>query len=477
MHSSGRHTRDTPTRKAPRAVSARWAFTLLAAAQLALSMTVTVTSIAGPAILGACALTSSQLVTVCTAYPLSFSALLLFGGRLADMAGRRRMFASGALVFSLGCLLAVPAQSFGLLLAARIVQGCGAALAAPAAMALLGAVFPAASSRTRATAVWGPLASLGAILGVLLGGFAVAWASWRAAFGLLAVAGLAATALAARCLPVGPPPRPSRVDVPGVLLGAAGIALLGHGFAGASHGWLTATALTPLAAGAALLGCFVLVEQRVRTPILPLGLLRDRRRSPALLAVVAGPACGAGTTFVLCQHFQQTRGLTALHTAVAFLPFGLVLCGVGLLAPRIATRFTGARITVTGLVVTSTGLLLLSCTEQHSPYAGVLLVGLMVLPAGVGLVVAGASLVAAEQVSQEHAGLFGGVLSTALQTGPALGIALLVSLSGPGPAGYTTGLTTLGLILLVGAVAVAVGLHGRRGVLRGEQMPGKRQLT
>jgi predicted MFS family arabinose efflux permease len=218
----------------------------------------------------------------------------------------------------------------------------------------------------------------------------------------------------------------------------------------------------PLAGGALLLAAFALVESRVRHPVLPPALLRSRRRAVALLTAAVGPACGAGATFVLGQFFQRARGLSAAHTALAFVPFGLVLTGVGLLAPRLSARFSAHRTTVTGVLACATGLLLLGGTGEHSAYAGQLLAGLLVLPAGIGLVVSGATLVAAQQVPPELAGAFAGTLNTAMQTGPALGIALLVSLSGPGPAGCAAAFTAAGLALLGATVLVAFGLRTGR---------------
>ncbi|MFJ8827531.1 MFS transporter [Streptomyces sp. NPDC102467] len=470
----------TSTPRHARPPAPRHAFALLATVQLVLSTTVTTTSIAGPAIRAACGLSEGQLVTVSTAYPLAFSGLLLLGGRLSDLVGQRRCFTGGVLLYAVGCLLAVPATGFAPLVAARVVQGAGAACAAPAAMALLGSLYPDPRRRTRATAAWGPLASLGATVGVLLGGFAVAWISWRAAFAALALVGLLVAAQAGRLLPTGPPRRATRVDVPGVLLGAAGVALVGQGFGAAGgSGWSSAAALAPLGGGALLVAAFALVESRVRHPVLPPALLRSRRRAVALLTAAVGPACGAGATFVLGQYFQRARGMSAAHTALAFVPFGLVLTGIGLLAPRLSARFSARRTTVTGLLVSATGLLLLGRTGEHSPYAGELLAGLLVLPAGIGLVVSGATLVAAQQVPPELAGAFGGTLNTAMQSGPALGIALLVSLSGDGPAGCAVAFTAAGLALLAATVLVAFGLRTGRNtqLLQPEKPPTDAVLT
>ncbi|WP_376795474.1 MFS transporter [Thermogemmatispora sp.] len=453
------------------------AFVLLGAVQFVLILAITVIAVPLPAIQRELELSSAELALVSAAYGLSFSGLLLFGGRLADLLGRRCVFRLGVAVFGLASAGAGLAPGVEVLLAARFAQGAGAALVAPAAMALLGVVFPDAARRTRAVAVWGGLSSAGATAGTLLSGVVATWVSWRWAFLIPVLVSVVAWLAAPRLLPAGPPPTRARLDILGALLATAGLSGLSYGLVTTlDHPWSSAAVLIPLVSSAALLAVFVMVEAHTPAPLLPLSFLAAPRRATALLAVLLTSAGAATSFFFLALYFQQIRGFSPLWTSAAFLPYGLVLV-VGLVAGRLVARFGAGVITPLGLVLAAAGLLLLGRMGVDTPYVGPLLAGLLVFPIGAGLSLAGATVAAVEDAPEGQAGLAGGVVNSAMETGPTLGLALLVALAGArasqlastgldAPAattgGYAFALSVAAVAFALVAGLVAIALHAGR---------------
>ncbi|MGH2613876.1 MAG: MFS transporter [Thermomicrobiales bacterium] len=436
------------------------AFALLGVVQAALTGAIAIVLLALPAIQGDLGLSRADLVLVTAAPGLSFSGLLLLGGRLADLFGRRRVFVIGLVIFGLAAALAGLAPSASVLLAARFAQGCGAALAAPAAMALLGFVYADPVTRGRAVAVWGSLSPLGASVGTLLSGVIVTWASWRWAFAIPLLVAVVAVLAAPRILPSGPPPAPLRLDVPGAVLVTAGLTLLSFGFVqiGEYH-WLSTTVLIPLVGGALLLMAFIAVESRVPAPLVPLSFFASRQRRAALLIVLLAGAVSATLFFFLALYFLQVQGWSPLRTSAAFLPFGLVLLVIGGLTGRLIAGFGPRLVTAAGLIVAAVGLFLLNRLEVDSPYAGTLLVGLLIFQIGAGLAFGSATVAAVAGVPDDEAGLAGGVVNAAQQIGPTVGLAILVSIA----TAHTSGLTSTGFALptaTTAGYAHALGVAG-----------------
>ncbi|MFI5762099.1 MULTISPECIES: MFS transporter [unclassified Streptomyces] len=422
-----------PPRSAP-------AFALLAAVQVVLILAITMLSVALPRIQHELGLSPAELTLVSATYGLSFSGLLLLGGRAADLYGQRRTFLWGTGVFAVASVAAGLAPDTVTLLAGRFAQGVGAAFAAPAAMALAGSLFPEPARRGRAMAVWGGLAPLGATLGTLASGALTTWISWRWTFAVPAVVAAAAVLVAPRLLPRSQAAATGRVDVVGAVLATAGLSVLSYGLVHAAEApWTSATVTVPGIAGILLLAGFLVVERRAADPLLPLGFLASGPRAGALIAVLVGSAGIATMFFLLSLHFQQISGLSPLLTSAAFLPFSAVLVATGMLAARLVKRF-GPRTAVTaGLLIAAAGLLLLGRTTADSPYAGALLGGLLLFPAGISLVFSGATVAVVENVPDDRAGLAGGLVNTALETGPTVGLAILVSLAAS-HTGATSGL-------------------------------------
>jgi len=407
----------------------RLAFLLLGAMQFTLIAAITLVIAALPAVQAEFGVGRGELALVTAGYGLAFGGLLLLGGRLADWLGRRRVFVWGVLLFGAASAVAAFAPAFGLLLVARFAQGCGAALAAPAALALVPAVYPDPALRARALAVWGGLSGGGAAGGMLLSGALVTWFSWRWAFGIPALAAVVVALAAPRLLPRGLAPAGGRVDLAGGLLAASGLTTLSYGlFATETHGWLTAAVLVPLLAAAVLLACFVWAEARVSAPLLPLSFLASRRRAAALLVILLASAGTASSAFFLALYFQQVRGLSPLLTSAAFLPYALVPLA-GTVAARLVPRIGTAGLTGLGLGSAGVGLGLLARLSADTAYAPLLLSGLVIYAAGAGHAFSGATVAALEDAPGHQAGLAGGLVNTAMEVGPTLGLALLLSLA------------------------------------------------
>ncbi|MFE0647989.1 MFS transporter [Streptomyces sp. NPDC059534] len=429
----------TEAQQAPGATGAtprrpgRAGFPLLGGVQMTLIFTLASLAVPLPRIGAEFRLDRAELILLSAAYGLTFAGLLLLGGRLADRFGGRRTLTAGLLVFGAASAAAPLAPGYEALLAARFGQGAGAALVAPAAMAVLRTLLPEPAAYGRAMATWGGLSVLGATAGNLLSGVIAAATSWRGTFAVPVAVTLAALLLAPRLLPATPPGAGRSLDLPGALLATAGITLASYGLVLTdAHPWGSAPVLVPLLAGLALLAGFAAVERRAADPLLPPDFLRDGRRALGLTAIGL-TAAGTATVFVLLSlALQQQRGWSALVTSAAFVPFAVALLGAGRLAGPLIGRYGPGRVTGAGLGTAAAGLGLLAATgfETSVPYAYGLLPGLLLLPAGGALSFAGAAVLATDGVPAHRAGLAGGVLNTAMELGPTVVFAALLTLGG-----------------------------------------------
>jgi MFS family permease len=409
----------------------RCAFVLLGSVQATLIFTLAAIAVPLPRIGDEFDLQRADLILLSAAYGLTFTGLLLFGGRLADRYGGRRALTAGLVLFAAASAAAPLAPGMGTLLAARFAQGAGAALIAPAAMAVLRAVFPSPPAYGRAMATWGGLSILGATAGNLLSGVISALLSWRWTFAVPLVVALGALALTPRLLPDTTPSRGRTLDLPGALLATSGITLASYGLVVTdTRPWSSVVVLVPLLCGAVLLAAFWYAERRARDPLLPPGFLLDRRRVLAL-AAIALSACGTAMTFVvLSLHLQQTLDWSQLQTSAAFVPFAVALTASGRAAGPLIGRYGARTVTAAGLGTGAAGLALLALTgiDAHIPYGYGLLPGLVLLPAGTAASFAGAAVLATEGVPHQQTGLAGGVLNTAMEFGPTVLFAILLTL-------------------------------------------------
>ncbi|MGW4161671.1 MFS transporter [Streptomyces sp. NPDC004788] len=417
-------TRTTPTPAA--------GFALLGAVQMTLIFTLASLAVPLPRIGSELGLDRAELILLSAAYGLTFAGLLLFGGRLADRHGGRRALTAGLLVFGAASALAPLTSGYGTLLAARFGQGLGAALVAPAAMAVLRALYPAPAAYGRAMATWGGLSVLGATAGNLLSGVISAVASWRWSFAVPVAVAAAALVLGPRLLPPTAGGGPRRgLDLPGALLATAGITLASYGLVLTdARAWTSAAVLVPLLTGIVLLAGFALVERRAADPLLPPAFLRDRRRGIGLAAVSLTASGTAGVFVLLSLGLQRGRGWSALLTSGAFVPFAVALLVAGRAAGPLIGRYGAGRATAAGPAAAAVGLALLAATglDPAVPYAYGLLPGLLLLAAGGAVAFAGAGVLATDGVPPERAGLAGGVLNTAMELGPTVVFAAVLTL-------------------------------------------------
>jgi MFS family permease len=415
--------------------TARGAFALLGAVQVTLIFTLAAVAVPLPEIGARFGLGREELVLLSAAYGLTFAGLLLFGGRLADRFGGRPVLLAGLALFTAASVAAPLAPGYAALLGARLAQGAGAALTAPAAMAVLRVLFDSPAAYRGAMATWGGLSVLGATAGNLLSGVVSALLSWRWAFALPPVAAAVALLLAPRLLPDAParPAGRAGLDVPGALLATGGIAAASYGLVLTdAWPWRSGRVLVPLTVGLVLLAAFPLVERRVRDPLLPPRFLRDRRRALGL-AATALTAAGTSTVFVLFSlHMQDARGWSALETSAAFVPFALALLASGRAARRLVEGRGPVVVTCGGLAVAAAGLAVLALLGLDSgvPYAVGVLPGFVLLPAGAAASFAGAAVLATDRVPAERTGLAGSVHNTAMETGPTVVFAVLLAVGG-----------------------------------------------
>lgn len=410
----------------------RSAFALLALVQSTLIFTIALITVPLPQIAAELQLSSAQLLLILAAYGLPFSGLLLFGGRLADRHGGRRMLVWGLCVFGLASVLAALAPGFLWLVAMRFAQGVGGALTAPAAIALLRALFPSPAGFGRAMATWGSVSVLGAVAGFIVSGVLTAWLPWRWMFAVPAAVALLGL-LRMRHLPQGAAGQEGQrpgLDPLGAVLATLGISLASYGLiASADHGWRSAMSLAPLLTGLACLAVFLRVQRRVTDPLLPPGFVLDPCRMAGLGGMLLAAAGSGLINFVISLYLQQERGWSPLSTALGFVPFAVALLVAGRMAVDLVQRLGAARVTLGGLLLAAAGLGLLAGLERDSSYLLGMVPGMVLLAAGGALVFSGAAVLSTSHVPQHQAGLAGGVMNTAMELGPTVGLAVLMSVA------------------------------------------------
>ncbi|MFD5468599.1 MFS transporter [Kitasatospora sp. NPDC127059] len=441
------------------APTTRSSFALLGVVQAVLIFTIMILTVPLPLVARELGLGPSEELLLSAGYGLSFAALLLLGGRLTDRYGGRRMLRWGLALLAAASVACALAPDYPVLLAGRFVQGVGAALIAPAAVAVVRRLYPRPAAYRRAMATWGGVSVLGATAGSVVSGPVTAVVSWRWLFAvpaLVALAGLARSGALPAPAPAGPRPA---LDLRGAALATAGLCAASYALvASTDHGWHTAGVLAPLAAGLLLLLAFVGAERRTADPLLPPGFLADRRRATALAAVTATSA-GTALAFVLLSlYLQQLRDWSAADTSAAFLPCAVALVLAGRAAGPLIARYGPVPVTAAGLVLEAVGLALLAGLDPGSPYATGLLPGLLLLPAGAAASFAGAAVLATGGVAPERTGLAAGVFNTAMELGPTAGLAALMALAATRPTvvgGYAAAFAAAAAGLALTALAVA----------------------
>jgi EmrB/QacA subfamily drug resistance transporter len=439
---------------------------LLCVAQFIVAVDFSIVNVALPSIQADLGLSAETLQWVITAFALAFGGFLMLGGRAADLYGRRRMFIAGLWLFAASCLTAGLAQSGPMLLVSRAVQGMAGALIAPAALSLLTTMFREGPERTRALGVYGAVLSGGFVAGMILGGLLTSAAGWR----WVMLVNVPVAVVAAATAPVllqesRAAVRVRRLDLPGALTVSLGIAALVYAISSAEGaGWLSARTLGVLLASVTLLVLFVAVERRAVAPLVPMEVIGRRSvLAPCVVGVTTFAACG-GATFILTLYMQGVLGYTPLETGLAFCSLGLASMAAGVVAESVARRVGTRSALIGALAVQAAGTIAL----VGLPSGGVpvlLLAATAIIGFGHVLAVVSFTTLATAGVPEAQQGVVGGLVSTALQIGAALGIAVLgavaVARAGaadPGPDPSSTALL-LGYAwaFAVGAALLAAG--------------------
>jgi EmrB/QacA subfamily drug resistance transporter len=418
-----------------------WILAVIATAQLMVVLDATIVNIALPSAQKALHFSNSERQWIVTAYTLAFGGLLLVGGRIGDLFGRKPTLVAGLIGFAAASAIGGVAPSFGVLVGARALQGGFGALLAPTALSLLSTTFGDPSERGKAFGIYGSVAGSGAAVGLLLGGVLTEYLSWRWCL-YVNLAFAIPTALAAlSLLDNGLHAAKPRIDVPGTLTAVLGLFALVYGFNHAeTASWGSPTTLSFIAAGIALLAGFAAIQRRAEHPLLPPRIVLDRDRGGSYLAVGIVGVGMFGAFFLLTYYLQQTLGYSPIHTGFAFLPLVGAVIATATTSSAVLLQRTGPRPLMTvGMVLAAVGMVLLTKLAVDSTYAEHVLPGLILIGMGLGFTMAPAMNTATLGVSSADAGVASASVNTMQQVGGSLGTALFSTLSASAATGYLAG--------------------------------------
>jgi EmrB/QacA subfamily drug resistance transporter len=435
----------------------RWLIlALIGVAQLMVVLDATIVNIALPSAQEALGFSDESRQWVVTAYALSFGSLLMFGGRVGDLFGRKRVFVTGLAGFAAASALGGLASSFGVLVGARALQGTFAAVLAPATLSLLTTTFTIPEERNRAFSVFGVIGASGAAVGLILGGALTEYLDWRWTMFVNLILAIPVAAAAVRLLPDAARASRSRIDLAGTLTASAGLFALVYGFSNAeSHGWGSPVTIAGLAAAAALLVTFIAVERRVEHPLLPLRVVADRARGGGFLALAVVGAGMFGVFLFLTYYMQQTLGFSPLVSGLAFLPMMAMIMPAGAIGQtRLLPRFGPRPLVAVGMLLSAAAMLMFTGVSVHSSYGTDVLPGLLVIGVGLGLIFAPAMDTATRGVDGPDAGVASALVNTGQQVGGSIGTALLSTLAASAAGAYAS---THGA---VADVAAQAAVHG-----------------
>ncbi|MFG2745102.1 MFS transporter [Streptomyces chartreusis] len=455
-----------------------WILAILGIAQLMVVLDATIVNIALPSAQADLGFSDSSRQWVVTAYSLAFGSLLLFGGRVADLFGRKITFLTGLSGFAAASAVGGAANGFEMLVVARAVQGLFGALLAPAALSLLTTTFTDVRERGRAFGIYGAIAGAGGAVGLLLGGVLTEHLSWRWTLYINIVFAVVALIGGAVLLQRTARLRASALDVPGTVLASGGLFCVVYGFANAeTHAWSSVTTWGFLVLGLLLLATFGWWQTRAAHPLLPPRILLDRNRAASYLSMLIVGAGIFGVSLFLTYYLQQVLGYTPVRTGLAFLPMvGSIMLastsGSTLLGPRFGAR----ALVPLGMILAAVGMLWLTALDTSSAYTAHVLPPLIVTGLGMGLVISTAMSQATSRVQPEVSGAASAMVNTAQQVGGSLGTALLNTLVAAATtsylsrrdasghlvkaqaniAGYATAYRWSALFFVIGAVLSAV---------------------
>jgi EmrB/QacA subfamily drug resistance transporter len=401
---------------------------LICAAQFVLQLDFSIVNVALPTIQRDLGMAPAQLQWIVTGYALTFGSLLLAGGRLADLIGRRRLLAAGLIVFAVASLACGFARWAIMLIIGRVIQGAGGAMVSPAALSLLTTMNPEGPARNRALSIWQATTAAGATAGIIAGGFLTEYLGWRAVFlvnpPLIAIM----LALIGR-LPASRPSGGSHLDVRGALLVTIAIAALIFGLSeGQQHGFTAPVTLVALVLAVALAVGFVVTERTAASPMLPLQIFAVPARRAAVAAMLLIGAVLAGYVYFLSLYLQRVQHFSPIETGLALLPSTVTVVLVStLVTRRLVARFPVKYVLLAGLAVMAGGQLWLAQISAGASYVTAVLPGLLLTALGIALALPTASIAITSGVRSRDQGLAGALFTTSQQTGAAIGLAILAT--------------------------------------------------
>ena len=432
----------------------RWkALILLAAAQFMVVLDASIVNVALPSIKDALDFSQQNLQWIVNAYTLAFGGFLLLGGRAADLLGRRRVFMAGLLLFAAASLAGGLAQSEGWLIAARFVQGLGAAILSPAALSIVTTTFTEGTERNKALGIWGALAGAGGAVGVLLGGMLTQWLGWEWVLFVNVPIVLAVVAFVPRFVRESKSSERTGVDVAGAVSVTAGLVALVYALVDANTaGWGSTQTIGLIALSVVLIAAFVAIELRSKAPIMPLQIFRNRNVASADAVGLLIGASLFSMFFFISLYLQQVLGKSALDTGISYLPLAFSIILSAGAASQLVERVGTKPVLAAGMAFVAAGLLLFTQVSAGGSFAGDVLIPSVVVAIGLGLSFVSITITAVAGVTADEAGLASGLINTAQQVGGALGLAILstvassrtsnVLASGPhGPGAARTALT------------------------------------
>ena len=458
----------------------RWLIlALIGIAQLMVVLDVTIVNIALPSAQEDLGFSNDSRQWIITAYALAFGSLLLLGGRLGDLFGRKWAFIGGLLGFSIASAIGGAADSFGVLVTARALQGVFGALLAPAALALLSTTFTDPEERGKAFGIFGAIAGGGAAVGLLLGGILTEILSWRWCLYVNLLIAVPTAIAALRFVVNQAQPQRPPLDMPGTVTASAGLFALVYGFSNSeTNSWGHPVTIIMLALAVALLAAFVLIERRAAHPLLPLRVIADRTRGGSYLAIgISGIALFAVFLF-LTYFLQQTKGFTPIQSGLAFLPMtAAIVITAALVNTRFLPRVGPRPLLVLGMALGAISMVWFAQIEPDSGYAAHVLPGLLVMGVGMGNIFAPAIASATFGVAPNDTGVASAMVNTMQQVGGSIGTALLSSIFASSVASFAEGKTPTPQLAAEAAVHgytvafwVAAGVFGVGAVIVGLTM-------
>ncbi|RPK58379.1 putative MFS-type transporter EfpA [Streptomyces sp. ADI96-02] len=417
-----------------------WALTVIATAQLMVVLDATIVNIALPSAQRALGISNGNRQWVITAYTLAFGGLLLLGGRIADLVGRKRTFIIGLIGFAGASALGGASVGQEMIFLSRALQGVFAALLAPSALSLLTTTFPSGKDRAKAFGIFSAIAGGGSAIGLLLGGILTEWLSWRWCLYVNVPIALFAVIGAMLLLKDRAGTKGAHLDIPGVVLGSGGLVAIVYGFSRAEAiGWSSTEVLTVLSIGVVLLVAFTWWQTKSSAPLLPLHIVRERNRGGSMI-VMALTTIGLFGAFLFLTYFLQTiLGYSPLSAGLAFLPLsaGIIIASTQISA-RLLPLLPPRLLLVPGLLLSAVGMFTLTFLDTHSTYAGHILPGTILLGFGLGLTFLPIVSTATMGVPTKDSGVTSATVNTAQQVGGSIGTSLLNTIATTVTATYLT---------------------------------------